>query len=69
LTTTLFQIWHLAVLTLARCDFSQEFITHSDGLADGVNTCITSQTLDMAAHVLSDHRDDSSFSTGTRGTA
>jgi hypothetical protein len=57
------------MLTLARCDFGQDFIAHGDGLADGIDSCITSQTLDMTTHVLGHHGDDSSLSTCTGGTA
>jgi hypothetical protein len=68
LSTTLFKIWHLTVLTLARCNFRQNFITHGDGLVDRVDACIASQTLDMATHVLGHHRDDCSLGTGTCST-
>ena len=57
------------MLALARCDFGQDFIAHGDGLADGIDSCITSQTLDMTTHVLGHHGDDSSLSTCTGGTA
>jgi hypothetical protein len=53
------------MLTLTWGNLSQNFITYDNGLVDGVDTCITCQTLDMTTHVFSNHCDDSSLSTGT----
>jgi hypothetical protein len=69
LSTTFFEIWHLAMLTFAWRDLGQDFITHCDGLADRVNPSITCQTLDMTTHVFGDHCDDRSLSTCTRSAA
>ena len=57
------------MLTLTRCDLGQDFITDGDSLANGIDACVTGQTLDMATHVLGNHCDDSSLSAGTCGTA
>ena len=56
------------MLTLTRCDLGQDFITDGDSLANGIDACVTGQTLDMATHVLGNHCDDSSLSAGTCGT-
>jgi hypothetical protein len=56
------------MLTFAWSNLGQNLVTYGDRLADGVNTCITSETLHMATHVLSHHRDDSALGTCSCGT-
>jgi hypothetical protein len=59
-----FDVWHVALGALSRCDISEDVIAKNNSLCDGINTCIAGKTLHVATHVLGDHCDNGAFCAG-----
>jgi hypothetical protein len=63
-----FDVWHVALGALSRCDISEDVISKNNCLCNGINTCIAGKTLHMATHVLGDHCDNGAFCAGASCT-